>query len=96
MSAQVYFRLPLMAIADNTNIVSVKVGHTTKSCAVVKAEQHPNALSEDDKLFWSYVQYSDRPLTLHTVMDAGEDDDDVSGAGESEDEESGVEAMEED
>ena len=72
------------------------MGHTTKSCAVVKAEQHLNTLSEDDKMFWSYVQPCDRPLTLHTVMDAEEDNDDVSEVGESEDEESGVEAMEED
>ena len=74
----------------------MKVGHTTRSCAVVKAEKHLDSLSDDDRMFWSYVQPCDRPVTLHTVMDEEGDDDDVSEVGESEGEESGVEAMEED
>ena len=41
---------------------------------MVKAEQHIEEVSPDDLLFWSYVALSERPTTLHNIIDEDEDE----------------------
>ena len=48
-------------------------GHTKLSCKVAKAEAQPQKVTEDDKLFWSYVIQEERPTTLYHVEN-GEDE----------------------
>jgi hypothetical protein len=60
-------------------------GHTSRSCVISKAEDNPQAVSDDDKAFWSYIVKKDRLSTMagvqesdgeveEEVMDDGEDD----------------------
>ena len=58
-------------------------GHTTRSCAIVKAEAKPEEISEDDLRFWSLIQVQDRPTTLHSVYEE-EENEEEDGEGEEE------------
>ena len=63
-------------------------GHTSRSCAIRKAEEDPEAVSEDDKAFWSYIVKEDRPSTMAGVQESdGEDDEEGVDDSESEEEE---------
>ena len=58
-------------------------GHTSRSCAIRKAEEDPEAVSADDKAFWSYIVKEDRPSTMAGVQESdGEDDEEGEDEGE--------------
>ena len=52
-----------------------QVGHTTRSCQVLKAERMPDQLSDDDLAFWSYVVEEQRPKSVAEAMDNSDDDE---------------------
>ena len=63
-------------------------GHTSRSCAIRKAEEDPEAVSADDKAFWSYIVKEDRRSTMAGVQESdGEDDEEGVDDSESEEEE---------
>ena len=51
-------------ICTNIYFVLFKVGHSKKSCKMAKAEADPEALSEDDKIFWEHVREDARPRNI--------------------------------
>ena len=53
----------------------MQVGHTTRSCQVLKAERMPDQLSDDDLAFWSYVVEEQRPKSVaEAYMDNSDDE----------------------
>ena len=46
---------------------SCQEGHTKLSCKKAKAETKPSEVTEDDKLFQSYVAKNQRPITLYHI-----------------------------
>ena len=42
---------------------------TKKSCAIQKAEDDPDSVSEDDLAFWSFVREEERPSTMRGVQE---------------------------
>ena len=60
------------------SICFFQLGHTKKSCPVWKAEVDPDSISDDDKLFWSYVAEEERPATM-LAANFSDDEDEVEG-----------------
>ena len=50
---------------------------TKKSCAIQKAEEDPDSVSEDDLAFWSFVREEERPSTMRGVQER--EDEEGSG-----------------
>ena len=53
----------------------MQVGHTTRSCQVLKAERMPDQLSDDDLAFWSYVVEEQRPKSVAEALEYDSDDE---------------------
>ena len=56
-------------------------GHTKRSCSIAKAQNQPENISEDDKMFWFYVVEQECPSTLVNMSadsDSSEGDGDYS------------------
>ena len=71
----------------------MQVGHTTRSCQVLKAERMPDQLSDDDLAFWSYVVEEQRPKSVaeaHMDYSDDEQESDEEGEVEEESEEEGM------
>ena len=60
-------------------------GHTKLGCKLAKAEAQPQKVTDDDKLFWSYVIQEERPTTLHHVESGGDEPEEESAAPEESD-----------
>ena len=61
--------------------LSGQEGHTKKSCAIQKAEDDPDSVSEDDLAFWSFVREEERPSTMRGVQER----EDEEGSGDESD-----------
>ena len=46
---------------------SCQEGNTKLSCKKTKAETKPSEVTEDDRLFWSYVPDNERMFTLYNI-----------------------------
>ena len=67
-------------------------GHTKQSCDFVRAENNPDGISEDDRLFWSFVLAEDKSAVFGDDSSSDSEDDGDSD-GSDDDIESGEESM---
>ena len=62
----------------------MQVGHTTRSCTILKAEADPSVVNADDLAFWELVVPEARPSSLVRGYDQESDSDDDESDLESE------------
>ena len=87
---------PVVQLFDPVVVCSVcgEHGHSKRSCRYSKAEDLSN-MSQEDRVFWSYVHPKDRPESLgggeqqEESMDVNEASDEESGESDEEEDESG-------